>query len=99
MKHTRPDQFMTWELLSYVRDNNPTISEFQSQFGSGQRYHVLRKSGVIVIESERVRLNRRHLSPDGKFFTWGNRVIWLDRDEVWHVCYAPGSPVPFSNEP
>ena len=39
-----------------------------------------------MAEGGRVRLGRRHLSPDGERFFWGSRVFLLDRDEVlWRM--------------
>src|SRR5262245_48442441 len=94
MKHTTPDAFLSRELLCFVRDRAPTIEEFVARYGGtgGQHFHVLRKHGVIEVEGNRVRLNREHLSADGKRFFWGSFVFHLDRDEVWHVCYGPGDP-------
>jgi hypothetical protein len=94
MKHTTPDALLTRELLCFVRDSRPTVEVFMAQYGGagGQGFHILRKHGAIVVEDGRVRLSRRHLSPDGQQFIWGLRVIHLDRDEVWHMYYGPGGP-------
>ena len=64
------------------------------RFGSpsGQEVHVLRKHGIVVVEDGRVRLSDWHLSPDGQRFFWRNKIIYLDRDEVWTVCYGPEGP-------
>ena len=101
MKHTTPDALLSRELLCFVRDSNPTTEEFTAQFGgrAGQCLHVLRKHGVVVIEDGRVRLNRRHLPPDGSRFFWGTRVYLLDRDEVLSVCYGPEGPPVFADVP
>lgn len=91
MKHTTPGALLSRELLCFVRDHNPTAGEFAERYpGSGGHvFHVLRKHGVLVAEDDRVRLNPRHLSADGQRFDWANRIIFLDRDEVWHVNYGP----------
>jgi hypothetical protein len=84
MKHTVPDALLSRQLLCFVRDSQPTVEEFIARFGGpgGQAFHVLRKHGITAVEGGRVRLNRRHLSPDGKRFAWRNRVIHLDEDIV-----------------
>jgi hypothetical protein len=101
MKHTTPDALLSRELLCFVRDSNPTAEAFIGRFCglSGQAFHVLRKHEVIVIERGRVRLNRRHLSPDGQRFFWGCRVFRLDREEVLTVRYGPEGPPVFSDTP
>ncbi len=70
MKHTTPDALLSRELLGFVRDHTPTTEVFVVRYGgvAGQAFHVLRKSGAIVVASGRVRLSRRHLSPDGLQF-------------------------------
>jgi hypothetical protein len=99
MKHTTPGALLSSELLRFVRDANPTVEEF-SRFGGsgGQAFHVLRKHAVIVEDAGRVRLSRRHLSPDGQRFVWGVWVFLLDRDEVLHVYYGPGGRPPVFNQ-
>jgi hypothetical protein len=91
MKHTRPDTFLTRDLLCVVRDERPTAGEFVARFGD-QCYHLLRKHGAIVLEGERIRLSRRHLSPDGLRFVWGSQLIHLDDNVVQHVVWGPGGP-------
>jgi hypothetical protein len=92
MKHTSPVALLSRELLCFVRDHNPTSEEFVARFGgtSGQLFHILRKGGAIVVEGGRVRLSRRHLSPDGRQFVWGCRIFHLDSDAVWIVRDGPG---------
>lgn len=87
MKHTTADRLLSPELLRFVRDRSPPVDEFVARFGGpgGQVFHVLRKSGALVVESGRVRLSARHLSLDGRQFVWGQRVFLLDRDEVLTV--------------
>jgi hypothetical protein len=99
MKHTTPDALLSRELLCFVRDANPAAEEFVRQYGGcgGQALHVLCKAGVVVVEGGRVRLSRRHLSPDSQTFYWGVRVYRLDRDEVLHVRYGPEGPPVFSD--
>lgn len=97
MKHTTPDALLSRALLRFVRDTNPTVAEFVARFGE-QVFHVLRKAEVIVVEGGRVRLSRRHLSPDGLFF-WGTRVYALERDEVLSVRYSPEGPPVFADVP
>lgn len=94
MKHTTPDALLSRELLCFVRDHAPTVDEFLARYGGagGQCYQVLRKSGVLVVEGDRIRLNPRLLSPDGQSFAWRSTIIRLDRDEVWHVVYGPDGP-------
>jgi len=84
MKHSSPDAFLSRELLAFVRDCRPTVTEFTERFGGpgGQGFHVLRKHGVIVVDGDRVRLSPRHLSADGQRFVWGSKVIHLDKDEI-----------------
>jgi hypothetical protein len=98
MKHTRPDAFLTRELLCVLRDERPTPEEFAARFGD-QCYHLLRKSAAIVLEGGRTRLSRRHLSPDGLRFVWGSCIIRLDDDLVQHVVWGPGGPPAFTDEP
>jgi hypothetical protein len=94
MKHTSPDVFLSRELLSFVRDHNPTVEEFITRFaGTGsQGLHILRKHEIIIVEGDRVRLSRRHLSPDGQRFVWGIRIIHLDEDLVDIVRWGPDGP-------
>jgi hypothetical protein len=94
MKHTTPDALLTRELLCFVRDHAPTVEEFLARYGGagGQCFHILRKSGVLEVEGERVRLSPRLLSPDGQQFAWGSSIICLDRDEVLHVRRRPAEP-------
>jgi hypothetical protein len=101
MKHTTPDTLLSRELLSFVRDANPTAEEFAIRYGGpgGQAFHVLRKAGVVVVEDGRVRLSLRHLSPDGRAFFWGFREFLLNRDEVRSVRYGPEGPPVFSDTP
>jgi hypothetical protein len=101
MKHTTPDSVLSRELLCFVRDANPTAEEFAERFGGpgGQVFHVLRKHGVVVVKSGRLRLSRRHLSPDGRLFYWGFRVFHLDQDVVMSVRYGPEGPPVFSDDP
>ena len=102
MKHTTADALLSRELLCFVHDQNPTVEAFLARFGDvgGQVFHVLRKEGVIVEEDGRVRLSRRHLSPDGQQFYWGFRIFWLDRNEVWSCVWKRGEGPPvFSDAP
>jgi hypothetical protein len=73
VKHTRAGALLSNSLLRFVRDRQPTEAEFLARFGGpgGQVFHVLRKSGVLLVEGGRVRLNQQHLSPDGTRFFWG----------------------------
>lgn len=73
---------ITNELLRYVRDQTPTVDEFLDRFGGphGSVYHTLRKQQVLIIEDERVRLDRRCLAPDGSHFVWGNLMYMLDSE-------------------
>jgi hypothetical protein len=91
VKHTTADALLSRELLCFVRDHAPSADEFTARFGGpgGQAFHVLRKAGVLEVEDGRVRLNGRHLSPDGERFNWGCRVFLLDRDEVLLVRWGP----------
>lgn len=98
MKHTTPEPFLTRHLLYVVRDGRPTPEAFAARFGEAC-YHLLRKSVVIVLEDGRVRLNRRHLSPDGLRFVWGSRVIHLDDDEVEYVRWGSGGPPVYGDQP
>jgi hypothetical protein len=84
VKHTTADALLSRELLCFVRDYAPSTDEFTARFGGpgGQVFHVLRKAGALEVEGGRVRLNGRHLTPDGKMFVWGCRVFLLDRDEI-----------------
>src|SRR5262249_30556145 len=89
MKHTTHEALLSRGLLCFTGDSHPTVEEFAARFGgpANQAFHVFRKHGVLVAEGGRVRLSRRHLSPDGKRFFWGELVFLLDRDEVLHVRY------------
>jgi hypothetical protein len=98
MKHTRPDAFLTRGLLCAVRDERLKVEEFVARFGS-QGYHVLRKHAVIVLDGGRVRLSRRHLSPDGLCFVWGTMVAHLGNDLVDHVRWGQGGPPVFGEDP
>src|SRR5689334_6008243 len=79
MKHTTPEALLSRELLCFVRDHAPTVEEFLARYGGtgGQCYHVLRKSGVLEVDGDRVRLSRRLLSPDGQCFAWRSWIIRL----------------------
>src|SRR3954452_9497407 len=94
MKHTTPDVFLTREILGCVRGERPTPEAFIARFGE-PCFHLLRKAGVIVAEGERLRLSRRHLSPDEQRFVWRIRVIPLDQDRVDVVRWGPGGPPVF----
>jgi hypothetical protein len=98
MKHTRPNVFLTRDLLCSVRDERPTPEEFVTRFGE-QCFHLLHKHAVIVLENERVLLSRRHLSPDGLRFAWGRQLIHLDSDVIQYVNFSPRDPLVFGEEP
>ena len=95
-----PDAFLSRQLLCFVRDEQPTVDEFTRRFGGpgGQGLHVLRKHGVIVVDGDRVRLSRRHLSPDGQRFVCGIQVIHLDEEvskpQKWIVKATSARKVP-----
>jgi hypothetical protein len=93
MKHTVPDALLSRQLLCFIRDGQPTVEEFIARFGGqgGQAFHVLRKHGIIIVDSGRVRLSRRHLSPDGQRFVWRIKVIHLDDDVVQIARWAAGA--------
>ena len=97
MKHTTVDAVLSRGLLCFVRDNEPTVDEGVTRFGAA--FHVLSKSPAVVVEGGRVRLSRRHLSPDRQRFVWGFRVFLLDRDEVLVVRWGPEGPPVFHPEP
>lgn len=97
MKHTTPDVFLNRDLLCFVRDVCPATAEFVNRFGE-QCFHLLRKHAVIVLENERVRLSRRHLSPDGLRFVWGHRLIHLDADVVTYLNCGPDGPPVYGEE-
>ena len=97
MKHTTPDVFLTREILCCVRDERPTPGAFVGRFGE-PCFHLLRKSGVIVLEGERLRLSLRHLSSDGRRFVWGIKLIHLDEDRIDIVRWGPDGP-PVKDEP
>ncbi len=100
MRHTTPDALLSRALLCFVHVHAPTFEELAAWFGTpgGQEAHVLRKHGVIVLDGGRVRLSRRHLSPDGTVFVWGRRMFLLDRDEVRLVRYGPEGPPVFAED-
>lgn len=100
MKHTTPDALLSTELLRFVRDVTPTADQFIARFdgAGGQVFHTLRKAGAVVVDAGRVRLSRRHLSPDGGRFVWGGRVFVLDRDEVSLVRWGPEGPPGFARK-
>lgn len=100
MKHTSAQSLLSCELLLFVRDNNPTEMQFANCFGGsgGQKFHILRKAGAIVVDDGRVRLSRRHLSPDGSYFVWGRSRFLLDRDEIQLVYLKSGGSLVFDNE-
>ena len=89
MKHTHAGAILSHELLRFVRDQGPTVSEFLTRYG-GQTFHLLRRGGAVVIERDRLRLSRRHLSPDGTRFVWGVAVWRLDDGLVEIVRWGPG---------
>ena len=98
MKHTKPDAFLTPEILCYVRDERPAPGAFVGRFGE-QCFHLLRKSGVIVMEGERLRLSLRHLSADGRRFVWGIKLIHLDEDRIDIVRWGPDGPPVYNESP
>jgi hypothetical protein len=53
-------------------------------------FHLLRKRGVIEVNGDRIQLNSRSLSTDGRRFAWGQSVFHLDRDLIEQVRYGPG---------
>jgi len=91
MKHTTPDVFLTREILCCIRDERPTPEAFVGRFGE-PCFHVLRKSGVIVVEGERLQLSLRHLSSDERHFLWGIKLIHLDDDRIDTVRRVPDGP-------
>src|SRR5215208_2722348 len=97
MKHTRPEAFLTRDLLCVVRDERPTAAAFVARFGE-QCYHLLRKHGAIVLDGEQIRLSNRHLSPDGSRFVWGSRLIHLNDDVVQRVVWGPGGPPVYGDQ-
>ena len=99
MTHTRPEAFPTRELLGFVRDRRPTVAEFTARFGGpgDQVLQVLRKHGAVV-EDGRVRLSRRHLSPDGRRFVWDIRSIRLDDGVVEAIRRGPEGPPAWSDD-
>ncbi len=101
MKHTDPYHLLNRATLCFVRDERPTVEQFLERFGGphGQAYHVLRKHGIIILEDGRLRLNRRHLSPDGKEFVWGNNIFHLDSDRVDTVRWLQEGPPSYSETP
>src|SRR5262245_10113403 len=101
MKHTSPTRYQSRSFLCFVRDENPTVEEFVAWLGEpgDQGFHVLRKHGVVVVEEGRVRLNRRHLSPDGQRFVWGSRVVHLNEDIIDFVRWGPERPPVYSAHP
>jgi len=98
VKHTSPVRLLSWTLLAFIRDHNPTVEAFMARFAGdhGQTFHVLRKHEVIVVEGGRVRISRQHLSPNGEQFVWGHLVFLLERDEVWAVRWGPEGPPVFA---
>lgn len=98
MKHTQPDVFLTRDILCFVRDQRPTAEEVMAHIGD-TGFHLLRKHAAILIEGGRVRLNRRHLSPDGRRFVWGRRMIHLDTGVVELVRWGAGGPTVYADEP
>lgn len=101
MKHTSPDRLLNGELLRRIRDQSPTVSEFISSDcgGDPQVFHLFRKQELIVVENDRVRLNRRHLSPDGLRFVWGIQQFHLDSEQVEIVRWGPAGPPVYAIEP
>ena len=50
-------------------------------------------------EGDRLRLSLRHLSPDGKRFVWGIRLIHLDEDRIDIVRWGPDGPPVYDESP
>lgn len=88
MKTSAAIHLLTRDLLCFVRDTSPTVDEFLDRFGGpgGSVFDTLRKLGAIVNDDGHVRLHPAHFSKTGKFFDWGNRRIYLDRDVVDLLC-------------
>jgi hypothetical protein len=85
MKHTDPAAVLSCELLRFVRDRTPTEAEFLAWLGgpaSAGIDHVLRKAGLVTLRDGRVELSPRYLSPDGKTFSFENRLFHIDLDRV-----------------
>lgn len=101
MKHAHPERLIAIPLLRYVRDERPTEAEFVARSGgpAGHHFHCLREHGVIVVDAGHVRLNRRHLSPDGSQFVWGTCACYLDENTVRVVRWADGGPPVYADEP
>ena len=90
MKYTKPR--LSFELLRYVRDHRPTEAEFIAWLGGpavAGRYHVLRKAGLLVLDGDRVTLSPHHLSADGRTFSYGIQVFFIDEDVIRVYRYAP----------
>ncbi len=69
------------ELLKYIRDFAPTQEELIAWFCASDgedRFHVLRKFGLIEIEDGRVKLSPEFLSEDGKVFIQKNVHYMID---------------------
>jgi hypothetical protein len=100
VKQTRAGPLLSRELLSFVRDHAPTVDEFAARFGGpgGQAFHLLRKAGAVVVEGGRVRLSRRHLSPDGLQFVWGCSVYRFDRNEILQVRWGSEGPPVYAED-
>jgi len=75
---------ISFELLRFIRDSEPTVSELLFWLGDAHqsRFHLLRKSGVLVIDGDVVRLSPQHLSQDGKRFHWGHYLYHLDEERL-----------------
>jgi hypothetical protein len=89
MKHTRARHCFSFELLRFIRDQHPTTEEFLAKYGGSQGvvFHLLRKEKLIVVEENgRIRLSRKHLSPDGRVFIVEHEAFILDTNDYWHIA-------------
>lgn len=86
--NTRPNIFLSNDLLKHIRDTQPTESELRQWLGVSEfgRYHVLRKAGLLQLREGRIVLSPEHRSADGEHFSYGNRRFNLDDDSVDVFC-------------
>ena len=86
-KYDRPSYCISFDLLRYIRDCQPNETKLLDWLGAVQqaRYHVLRKTNLLVVEAGRVKLSPQHCSQEGKTFQLNHNTFYdIDEENYRH---------------